>query len=280
MTRNHLAADSLSLTWTGLTPGTDYNIYLLTSENFGSNVLQNMFRHGGRHGNPLPFVQDTSAIGNGLLVNGGLANPGKPIEADAVIAQADVNGEIRIVVRDISGGGLGDALLSGAAIQEVGPSTVGFSVIQSGDSTTVSESGTTDTFDVVLFSQPSGNVVINVTSDDTDEATVGPATLTFDDTNWNIPQTVTVTGVDDASVDGSETNATLSIDPVLTTDDAFDSVGDRLVTVLTQDDETGPLIGIDLGFSDPVPNNWTDFGSVFSVSGTNLIAEDGVGDGS
>ncbi len=275
---NHLAADSLTLTWTGLTPGTDYNIYLLTAENFGSNVLQNISITGGA-GNPLPFVQDTSAIGNGLLVNGGLANPGKPIEADAVIAQADGGGEIRIVVSDISGGGVDDALLSGAAIQEIGPSTVGFSVIQSGDSTTVSESGTTDTFDVVLFSQPSGNVVIDVTSDDTDEATVGPATLTFDDTNWNIPQTVTVTGVDDALVDGSQTSTTtLSIDPVLTTDDAFDSVRDRLVTVVTQDDDAASLVGVDfesLAAPNNSPANWTLIGDAFGSTTSDLIREDG-----
>ena len=55
---NHLAADSLSLTWTGLTPGTDYNIYLLTSENFGSNVLQNVTITAGV---TVPsFAQDTT----------------------------------------------------------------------------------------------------------------------------------------------------------------------------------------------------------------------------
>ena len=46
------------------------------------------------------------------------------------------------------------------------------------------------------------DVVLTVTSGDTGEATVAPATLTFTTANWNSPQTVTVTGVDDAVVDG------------------------------------------------------------------------------
>ena len=146
------------------------------------------------------------------------------------MVQADVNGEIQIVVADASAGGAGSALLSAAAIQEVGPSIVGFSVIQTGNSTTVSEAGSTDTFDVTLTSPPTGNVVINVSSGDVGEATVSTATLTFDNTNWNIPHPVTVTGVDDTSGDGDQTtNVTLSIDQTLTTDNAFDSVGDRLV---------------------------------------------------
>src|SRR4029079_1684980 len=34
------------------------------------------------------------------------------------------------------------------------------------------------------------------------EGTVSPATLTFTPANWNVAQTVTVTGVDDPQVDG------------------------------------------------------------------------------
>ena len=34
------------------------------------------------------------------------------------------------------------------------------------------------------------------------EGTVAPASLDFGPTNWNVPQTVTVTGVDDLRADG------------------------------------------------------------------------------
>ena len=57
----------------------------------------------GGAGDPLPFTQDTQTISNSLLVNAGLADPEKPIEADAIVAQADASGEIRDVVSNISG---------------------------------------------------------------------------------------------------------------------------------------------------------------------------------
>jgi hypothetical protein len=55
---------------------------------------------------------------------------------------------------------------------------------------------------VVLTSQPTADVTIALTSSDTTEGTVSPASLTFTTANWQRPQTVTVTGVDDAQVDG------------------------------------------------------------------------------
>ena len=82
----------------------------------------------------------------------------------------------------------------------------GFTVIESGGTTTVAEDGsTTDDFTVVLDAQPISDVVISVTSSDTGEATVSPATLTFTSGNWDSSQTVTVTGVDDSLIDGSQT---------------------------------------------------------------------------
>src|SRR5205823_13349100 len=65
------------------------------------------------------------------------------------------------------------------------------------------EAGGQSTFQVVLTSQPSGQVKINITSSDTTEGTVpGALQLTFNGGNWNDPQTVTVTGVNDAVDDG------------------------------------------------------------------------------
>ena len=51
-------------------------------------------------------------------------------------------------------------------------------------------------------SQPTADVTIGLSSDDTTEGTVSPSTLTFTTTNWNTAQTVTVTGVDDYLDDG------------------------------------------------------------------------------
>ncbi len=69
----------------------------------------------------------------------------------------------------------------------------------SGDTT---EAGGTATFTVVLTAQPTADVVVGLSSNDATEGTVLPASLTFTSANWNAPQTVTVTGVDDLLDDG------------------------------------------------------------------------------
>ncbi len=65
------------------------------------------------------------------------------------------------------------------------------------------ESGGTATFTVVLDSQPTADVTIGISSDTTGEGTVSTDTLIFTADNWNVAQTVTVTGTDDSSGDGS-----------------------------------------------------------------------------
>jgi len=64
------------------------------------------------------------------------------------------------------------------------------------------EGGTTSTFNVSLKAAPTENVTVDVSSSETAEATIAPATLTFTPANYNAAQTVTVTGVDDNSTDG------------------------------------------------------------------------------
>ena len=69
---------------------------------------------------------------------------------------------------------------------------------------TVTEAGGTAIFAVVLASQPGADVSVSLSSSDTTEGTVAPASLTFTPANWNVVQVVTVTGVDDPAADGSQ----------------------------------------------------------------------------
>ncbi|QQR54797.1 S-layer homology domain-containing protein [Candidatus Peregrinibacteria bacterium] len=78
--------------------------------------------------------------------------------------------------------------------------TAGFTISAISGNTT--EAGATATFTAVLTSQPTADVTFGITSNDTSEGTVSPASLTFTDANWNTPQTVTVTGVNDFLDDG------------------------------------------------------------------------------
>ncbi len=69
--------------------------------------------------------------------------------------------------------------------------------------------GATGTFTVQLGAPPSSSAVLSVSSNDTGAATVSPSSLTFSMTNWNSPQTVTVTGTQDN--DESDENVTITV---------------------------------------------------------------------
>ena len=57
---------------------------------------------------------------------------------------------------------------------------------------------------MVLEAAPTADVVIPVSVPDSTEGTVSVASLTFTSTNWNVAQTVSVTGVQDYSNDGDQ----------------------------------------------------------------------------
>ncbi|MGD1944832.1 MAG: gliding motility-associated C-terminal domain-containing protein [Croceivirga sp.] len=112
------------------------------------------------------------------------------------------------------------------------------------------EDGTTATFSVVLTAQPLTNVVFNVTTTDPGEGAVLPGSLTFTTANWNTTQTVTVTGVDDDIIDGSQSfNITVGINTALT-DTAFDGLASQQAGVTNLDDDTA-----DFTVSALTPNN-------------------------
>ncbi|MEG4141096.1 FG-GAP-like repeat-containing protein, partial [Microcoleus sp. Pol7_B1] len=100
---------------------------------------------------------------------------------------------------------------------------------------TTTEAGSTATFTVVLNSQPTADVTIGTTSDKTAEGTVDKPSVTFTPANWNTPQTVTVTGVDDSVVDG---NAAYNIvtAPATSTDTNYSGVNANDVAVTNTDD--------------------------------------------
>lgn len=66
-----------------------------------------------------------------------------------------------------------------------------------------SEAGGTATFNVVLNSRPTAAVAIPLSSSDPSEASVVEM-VTFEPGEWNLPHTVTVTGVDDELKDGDQ----------------------------------------------------------------------------
>ena len=108
----------------------------------------------------------------------------------------------------------------------------GITVTPAATPLTTTEAGGTATFTVVLNTQPTANVTIALSSSNPAEGTVLPASLIFTSANWNVAQTVTVTGVDDAVVDGPITYTivtapAVSTDPNYNTRDAADVPGDQ-----------------------------------------------------
>lgn len=107
---------------------------------------------------------------------------------------------------------------------------------------TTSESGTTAKFTVVLSAVPSSNVLIPISSSNTNEGKIDFSSLTFTPTNWNIPQTVTVTGVDDFIVDGNISYSILT-GAVTSSDLNYNGLNPPDVT-LTNTDNDSPGISV------------------------------------
>jgi len=106
---------------------------------------------------------------------------------------------------------------------------------------TTDEAGAMDTFDVFLMNPPTADVYVLVSSGNLNEATVDATMLHFTVADWDIPQTVTVTGVDDALVDGNVAY------PIHLTVDSVASAPEYRYTVVhvvgvNLDDEVPPIV--------------------------------------
>ena len=96
------------------------------------------------------------------------------------------------------------------------------------------EDSTVATFTVVLDSEPTAVVIVSLSSSDDTEGTV-PDALTFATSVWNMAQTVTVTGQNDAIADGTQ-SYTITLDPS-STDTNYDGLSSVTVSVTNTDDD-------------------------------------------
>lgn len=100
------------------------------------------------------------------------------------------------------------------------------------------EDGGIDTFTVALTSQPAGDVFLGLSSNDLTEGLVSPGSLHFTPANWNLPQTVTVTGVDDVEVDGNVSYIVV-LHPAMSADANYQGLDAADVTARNQDNDHG-----------------------------------------
>ncbi|HSZ84222.1 MAG TPA: hypothetical protein VLA14_18180 [Polyangia bacterium] len=107
------------------------------------------------------------------------------------------------------------------------------------------EAGGQATFQVVLASDPTASVTVALSSSRPSEGTVSPPSLVFDATNWDQPQSVTVTGVEDDVGDGAQTY-TIVTAPAVSADPAYAGLdADDLPLTNLDDDPSLVLAGTD-----------------------------------
>src|SRR5439155_1231828 len=103
------------------------------------------------------------------------------------------------------------------------------------------EAGGTATFTVVLTSQPTADVTIGVSSNNAAEGTPSTAALVFTAADWNVAQTVTITGVDDYVDDGDIAYMVL-LSPAASADANYNGLKPADVSLTNLDDDTAGVV--------------------------------------
>ncbi|MGH8584010.1 MAG: FG-GAP repeat domain-containing protein, partial [Gammaproteobacteria bacterium] len=127
--------------------------------------------------------------------NDGTPSDVTPWTMHTITDQADFAASV--AVADIDGDGDIDALSGSVFDDKVGWYRNDTPTVLPTGGLTTTEAGGTASFTVVLNTAPVADVTIPIASADASEGTVSPAALAFTPGGWNVPQTVTVTGVDD-----------------------------------------------------------------------------------
>lgn len=114
------------------------------------------------------------------------------------------------------------------------------------------ENGQSDSFEIVLDSQPLADVTIGLTSSNTDEGTVNVSSITFTPANWNSSQSVSIVGVDDAIQDG-DVVYTIITAAATSSDPDYNGLDPENVSVTNEDDDTSSGGGSELYPSNDPP---------------------------
>jgi Ca2+-binding RTX toxin-like protein len=184
--------------------GNGNNVYVTgetNSTNFPTaNAIQSIIG-GGRDA----FVTSINSSGSALVDSTYLGGSGDDIGQGIAV---DTSGSVYVAggtnsndlptanpLQAVNGGGDSDAFIT-----KIIPGGPQVKIIESGGSTNVAESGTTDTYKVVLTNQPTADVAIALNTGTQVQPIAG---LSFTPTNWFVPQTVTVSAVDDTVAETS-----------------------------------------------------------------------------
>jgi hypothetical protein len=154
------------------------------------------------------------------------------------------DGDAAYTAVTVAASAIGDPKYNGfnaddVSVTNTNDDTTGITVTPTSGLTTT-EAGGTDTFTVVLDSEPADDVTIGLSSSDTNEGTVSPTSLTFTSANWNSPQTVTVTGIDDVVDDGDAAYSIVTA-AASSGDSGYNGYDASDVSVTNSDDDTAGI---------------------------------------
>ena len=92
------SANTVLANWSGLTPSTKYNIYVLVAERFGggTDINHTVTVLGDGSDNPAPFTQTTTGFGGELQINNQQGDDAQTLEDFALTVTADSSGEIDV----------------------------------------------------------------------------------------------------------------------------------------------------------------------------------------
>jgi hypothetical protein len=188
----------------GTTPGTQYDRLVTTGLSFqGLGVLE-VVEVGGFQAGVCGQLFEIISHGNAAS-----ANSWSPFGTTIGLSPSPGR-QMRVVYRRATGGGAidGSVILVGFDGSQkicVGPTSVA-----------IAEGGPGASYAITLEQAPAANVTVNLVAND--QITVSPTSLVFTPANWEIPQFVTVTAVDDNIPEGNHTG---SVTHSVTTADPF-----------------------------------------------------------
>ena len=123
------------------------------------------------------------------------------------------------------------------------------------------ENGGTDTFIIQLEAAPSSPVTIALSSNNPQEAAIAPTEVTFTSDNWDVPQEVVVTGLDDF-VDDGDTPYSIVTAPAVSDDPLFSGLNASDVAAVNVNDD---VAGFTLGTPDSPQTTEAGGSSEFTV---------------
>jgi len=177
------------------------------------------------------------------------------------------NETIAVTLSNPTGSGVTPTITTATATTTItNDDQAGFTVSLKAISTT--EAGDKADFTVKLKSEPTANVTFGLSSSNTAEGTVSTNSLTFTPANYNQPQTVTVTGVDDLVADGDRVY-TIVTAAAVSTDANYNNLNPDDVTVTNSDNETpGITVNLKAGLTTVEDGSQANFAVVLNTKPT------------